>query len=246
MRRFVIGDIHGAYKALIECLKGVDFDYNIDKLVFLGDVCDGWSEFIECIEELSKIKNLVYIRGNHDQWTLDYIDNKMIFRMSSSGTSWLAHGGQITKDRLDQEFYKKDKIKSFIESGVDYHIDNTDNVFVHAGFNQNEPIESQSASVFMWDRNMVLDAINRSDVSKYSRSFYNSKNTYNKIYIGHTPTDYITEGDTKPRELAKNIVMMDTGAAFTGVLTIMNIDDGSIFQSTAPYLLYPNEKGRNN
>ena len=255
MRKFVLGDIHGAHKALIECLKGVSFDYEADVLIFLGDVCDGWSETIECIEELMKIKHLVYIRGNHDDWALEYIKGQMSFKMTSNGSSWLHHGGDATKIKLDRNPSKIPMVKAFIESGKKYYIDVDSNVFTHAGFNLNEPIELQSWNTFMWDRNMVLDAINKADkMEKVSdedsyfgmrESFYNSTNKYNKIYIGHTPTTYLIEDSDKPMNLGKNIVMLDTGAAFKGKLTIMDIDDGSIFQSTPPYLLYPNEKGRN-
>jgi len=40
-KRYVIGDIHGAYKALIQVLNKVGFDYDNDELIGLGDVCDG-------------------------------------------------------------------------------------------------------------------------------------------------------------------------------------------------------------
>ena len=56
MKTFVIGDIHGAYKALIECFEKSGFDRNKDRLICLGDVCDRSPEVKECIEELLKIK----------------------------------------------------------------------------------------------------------------------------------------------------------------------------------------------
>ncbi len=43
-RTFVIGDIHGAYRALRQCLDRADFDYESDHLICLGDVCDGWPD----------------------------------------------------------------------------------------------------------------------------------------------------------------------------------------------------------
>ena len=41
MRTFVMGDIHGAYNALLQCLKRSGFDYENDQLIQLGDVADG-------------------------------------------------------------------------------------------------------------------------------------------------------------------------------------------------------------
>lgn len=65
-RTFVLGDLHGGYKALMQCLKRSKFDYENDTLISLGDVSDGWPEVVECFEELLKIKNFIMVMGNHD------------------------------------------------------------------------------------------------------------------------------------------------------------------------------------
>lgn len=41
MRTFVIGDIHGAYKALVQFLEHSGFDYDNDRLIPIGDIADG-------------------------------------------------------------------------------------------------------------------------------------------------------------------------------------------------------------
>lgn len=66
-RTFCCGDIHGAHKALVQCLERSGFDKENDTLIQLGDVVDGWSEMYECVEELLTIKNLISIKGNHDE-----------------------------------------------------------------------------------------------------------------------------------------------------------------------------------
>ena len=52
MRTLVIGDIHGALKALKQCLKKSAYNDREDKLIFLGDYVDGWPESAELIEYL--------------------------------------------------------------------------------------------------------------------------------------------------------------------------------------------------
>lgn len=37
-RTFVMRDIHGAFKALVQCLERCEFDYDIDTLILLGDI----------------------------------------------------------------------------------------------------------------------------------------------------------------------------------------------------------------
>ena len=56
MTKFVIGDIHGNFKALKEVLTLSGLDYDKDKLIILGDVCDGHNQTKECVDELLKIK----------------------------------------------------------------------------------------------------------------------------------------------------------------------------------------------
>lgn len=66
MERFVTGDVHGNYKALLQCLERSGFNKEKDQLIQLGDVVDGFSEVYECVEELLSIKNLIALKGNHD------------------------------------------------------------------------------------------------------------------------------------------------------------------------------------
>jgi len=72
MKTFVIGDIHGAYRALIQCFERVKFDYKRDSLIVMGDVCDGYPYVKQCIDELLKIKYCDFVIGNHDMWALDW------------------------------------------------------------------------------------------------------------------------------------------------------------------------------
>jgi serine/threonine protein phosphatase 1 len=65
---------------------------------------------------------------------------------------------------------------------------------------------------------------------------------YDEIYIGHTPVTQI--GETIPVKKA-TVWNIDTGAAFLGSLTIMDIDTKEFWQSDSLPSLYSNEKGRN-
>lgn len=71
MKTYAIGDIHGAYRALMQCLEFVKFNYKCDRLIVLGDVCDGYPDVKQCIDELLKIKHCDLIIGNHDISILD-------------------------------------------------------------------------------------------------------------------------------------------------------------------------------
>ena len=75
MRRILcIGDIHGRYEALLEVLQKSKFNYSEDTLINLGDENDGGKDTKKVVDELLKIKHLITIRGNHNQWLIDFIN----------------------------------------------------------------------------------------------------------------------------------------------------------------------------
>ena len=90
MRRFVLGDVHGRFEALVEVLKASGFDYAVDQLILLGDLVDGGYNTYEVVEELLKIKNVVFVLGNHDEFFLNHI------RSGFQGEIWLSQGGLNT------------------------------------------------------------------------------------------------------------------------------------------------------
>ena len=65
---------------------------------------------------------------------------------------------------------------------------------------------------------------------------------HKEIYIGHTPVTRINE--VNPTKMA-NVWNVDTGAAFKGCLSIIDVDTKQFWQSDPLYKLYPEEQGRN-
>jgi len=235
MRTFVLGDIHGGFKGLLQCLQGVNFDYENDKLISLGDVCDGWSEVAEAIEELLKVKNLIYIRGNHDEWGLKGLTkNPDFFRgMWSDASNWYAHGGKATEDCYVRRPDLLEKHIQFLKDSHVYHIDEKNRLFVHAGIMPGVSMKNTPVDICLWDRNFWYN--------QYAGR--NDGKDYFEVYIGHTPTINF-KGIREPIN-RRNTWNMDTGAAFTGKMSIMNIDTKEIFQSEELRKLYPTELGRN-
>jgi serine/threonine protein phosphatase 1 len=65
---------------------------------------------------------------------------------------------------------------------------------------------------------------------------------YKEIYIGHTPTTKINQTVPVNKACIWNV---DTGAAFTGPLTILDIETKEFWQSDFLPHLYSYENGRN-
>jgi len=226
-RTFVIGDIHGGYTALMQCLALAEFNYQTDTLISLGDVSDGWPETAQCFDELLKMENLIYILGNHDQWALEWARN------GSAPELWLQQGGLATVKGYPQGMPLSHQ--KLLATSHQYYLSGS-KLFVHAGILPDEELKYQGPDVFLWDRSLCNLALKLKTVGKERRL-----GKFDEIYIGHTPT--IRWGDTAPVK-ACNVWMMDTGAAWDGRLSIMNINTKQYFQSDPVWKLYPGIKGR--
>ena len=97
--------------------------------------------------------------------------------------------------------------------------------------------------LFYWDRTLWETALALDpSLSKEAISYPNRLNIYKEIYIGHTPVTKINQTVPVNKACVWNV---DTGAAFKGKLTIMDIATKEFWQSYSLPELYPNEKGRN-
>lgn len=229
MRRFVVGDIHGAYKALKQCLERSGFDYEKDLLLSVGDICDGWPQTNECIQELLKIKHLKVVLGNHDQWALGWMKNKM------APILWLSQGGRQTVDSYNDNGVPKDHLELLLNADL-YHLTDDNLLIVHAGIDPEKDLNEQDEHDLLWNRdfyNMLSDYIHEDN----NRSFTG----YQEVYIGHTPIHRI--GFYKPKKVGE-VWLMDTGAAWDGVLSLMDIDTKEVFVSDKPIDMYPKGSGR--
>ena len=147
-RTFVIGDIHGAFKALLQCLARSSFDYKKDTLIVIGDVVDGWPEVPQCISKLLTVKNLIYVWGNHDWWV-----NKW-FKTGWTHPIWEEQGGNATKEAYVKQGDLLVAHRDFFDRAVKYYIIGK-KLFVHGGlYPINKPMEKQELNDLMWDRDL--------------------------------------------------------------------------------------------
>jgi serine/threonine protein phosphatase 1 len=240
-RTLVIGDIHGGLKAVHELFTIANVT-GADKLIFLGDYVDGWSEsagVVEYMIALSKSNECIFIKGNHDVWCEDWL------RTGEADKTWLFHGGQETVDSY-AAFSPEKKLQHlyFLEAMPYYNIDEQNRLFIHAGFtSMHGPQKEFHNSNFSWDRTLWETALAMDKgIKKGSILFPKRLALFNEIYIGHTPTLFYDE--TVPMQ-GSNVWNIDTGAAFMGKLSIMDIDTKQFWQSTELFKLYPGEVGRN-
>ena len=255
----VMGDPHGGYKAFIQCMERSGFDYEEDELILLGDVADGWSEVPELIEELLKIRNLISIMGNHDNWAYKWLKFGLVPAL------WADQGGKATINAYIRRPELKDKhLELFFSKQHYYYVDDNNRGFVHGGFISRKGLGHDfHQTSYLWDRDMWSIAmmsngrlhLNEDGIPQTKR-FYKHK----EVFIGHTSTDnwkikpHLPEykdpnqkkngGITVPMNRS-NVWNLDTGGGNSfGKLTIMNINSKQYWQSDFVGELYLDEKGR--
>ncbi|PQV51369.1 serine/threonine protein phosphatase 1 [Jejuia pallidilutea] len=241
MRTFAIGDIHGGLKALLQVLNILEIK-DEDTLIFMGDYVDGWSESAQVVQfliELSGKFNCVFIKGNHDVWCEDWLRSGEVY------PTWYMHGGKETIESYET-FSNEDKKQhlKFFESLKMYHIDENNRLFLHAGFTSMHGVEKEVFKTTLyfdrtlWEMALTMDQ----SIEKTSELYPKRLTHYHEIYIGHTPT--LNYNEYAPMN-AVNVWNIDTGAAFFGKLSAINIDTKEVFQSDVVKDLYPEEVGRN-
>lgn len=240
-RTLVIGDIHGGLKAVHQLFEKAKVTTE-DKLIFLGDYVDGWSESagtIDYMMQLAEINECVFIKGNHDVWCEDWL------RTGEPDKTWLLHGSVPTVNSYaGADAAKKMQHLNFLERMPYYYIDEKNRLFIHAGFtSMHGPQKEFYNSNFGWDRTLWEMAITMDKrIKKDSLLFPKRLKLFKEIYIGHTPTLYYNVD--KPMQ-GCNVWNLDTGAAFYGKLSMMDTDSKNIWQSEPVHSLYPGETGRN-
>lgn len=250
MRTFVMGDIHGAYKALVQCLERSNFNPEIDCLVQLGDVTDRWPEVYECVEallQIAKHDKLIVLKGNHDAWFLSFINT------AHHPGNW-AHGGKetirsyvnhreqpvkiLSSGGYNNSITPKDipiSHQAFFKNQINHYIDSENNCFVHGGFNRQLPFMEQDENNYYWDRELWRDAMSFEVLHEQGTESFFMKTPFREIFIGHSPT---TQWNTDQPMHAANIWNLDTGAGEKGRLTIMDVTSKQFWQSDLVKELY--------
>ena len=242
MRTFVLGDVHGAARAMGQVFTRSGINPDTDRLIFLGDVVDGWSETNLCVDLLLEFRHLVFILGNHDEWFREWL------RTGTAHPLWTDSGGWATlqaygSDPRDVPDSHRDL---FMHRTVDYLVED-ERVFVHGGFNTPHPSQ-ETPDTLRWDRDMWRQArftdrqrwmytANSDDPDGYERPNITG---YREVFIGHT----VVNSNAGPVQRCE-VWNCDTGAGWLGRLSLMDVETKQWWQSDmVARTLYPNERGR--
>ena len=202
-RRLAISDIHGEGKRLGKVLRLANYDPKQDKLHLLGDYMDRGADSRDTIYA---VMDLVYfgaiaLRGNHDEMAIRAPDDPLVMK------NWLKLGG----DKTLKDF--RGPIPANVLNWLirlPLYTEYDDCILVHAGLKPDVPLDKQDHGELLWIR-------------KEFHEGYRGK----RVIFGHSPTSWIT-GDSNFREVwhGPDKTGIDTGAAYGGPLTLLDIDSG--------------------
>lgn len=206
---YVVGDIHGCFSLLRAKLDEIGFDPTKDRLFSVGDLVDRGTESDKVLEWLSK-HWFHAVCGNHEQMIIDAFnggDNE-IHQCAVNGGAWFFTMFEHEKDAIVEAF---NKLPIMIEVETPTGLVG----IIHAQVSLNNWVTTKQAittpgafeeDVFencIWGRTKI----NRMDETPI--------HGVTKVYCGHTPTkDVVVLG---------NQHYIDTGAVYTGKLTIVKI-----------------------
>ena len=220
-RILAIGDMHGHFTRLLSLFHKINFDSEQDLLILLGDYIDRGNENMRCFRwamEMSEKKNVIALRGNHEQMMLYYY---MLGEEESS--IWLPNGGSYTKIEMEAWIKREpdalQKALEFIGQRPLYYqlfVDDQEYIFCHAGLKPDIPLEKQNEESLLWIRS----------------EFYENYKGTASVIVGHTPTAYLMPNRYYPIRLKNNITIIDTGSFLPeGRISCIDILSGTIWQS---------------
>lgn len=230
-RILAIGDMHGHFTRLLSLIHKVNFDPEQDLLILLGDYIDRGEENMRCLRwamEMSEKKNVIALRGNHEQMMLYYY-----LLGGREGGIWLPNGGKYSKLELDAWITREpdalQRVLEFINQRPLYHqlfVNGKEYIFCHAGLKPGVPLEEQVEDDLLWIR----------------EEFYTDYQGTAEVIVGHTPTPYFDISNSyliydKPNEyyplfLKNHITIIDTGSFLPkGRISCIDILSGQVWQS---------------
>ena len=214
---YIIGDIHGCVDNLDNLYDNIKKEIkDDDTLIFLGDYIDRGPSSFDVIEQLIYISenyNTIFLKGNHEDMFLKFKSGNYDFQ------NYIDNGGMTTlrsykENRGNSSLPHKHQL--FFENLIHYY-ETEDFIAVHAGLNPKiNTINDQSEYDMIWIRD----------------NFYRKEKKWGKtIIFGHTPCN-ILHGKMNSifYNDKNNIIGIDTGACYGGLLTCLRWPDKIIFQ----------------
>jgi len=210
---YVVGDLHGCYRLLMQELEKIRFNFEQDLLICTGDLVDRGSENLECIALLDH-PWFSSVRGNHEEMCIRGRDDVWIQDMHArNGGEWFYLLSTEKQDKLSEIFSQlplvieiqlEDKNIGILHADIDIHDWNQFKTNIAKGEPKIPGLTSAYTNA-LWGRGRIRH---------HSKRYATVKNI-DEIYLGHTIVKHHTQID--------NCHYIDVGSSYTQQLCIVKI-----------------------
>ena len=241
-RNLIVGDIHSRYTKLMAVLEKSGYDPASDVLYSVGDFCDRGKDAVMTLRFLMGIGNLRAVIGNHDILLQNWLytgERDAVWRHNLGGSKTVKD--ILYRNHLDKQaqFDIARWLRRIPLARVEERY-----IIVHGGIPHGRTIddlvEYQNAErpsytdpfaydSPAWERNYMLSAYAEEQPEVSGEISINAGpfDTDRMIFVGHTPTL-----DGKPFISERyHLVALDTGAGFSGPITLMDMDTLEYWQA---------------
>ena len=210
---YVVGDLHGCYRLLMQELEKIRFNFEQDLLICTGDLVDRGSENLECISLLDQ-PWFLSVRGNHEEMCIKGRDDVWIQDMHArNGGEWFYLLSTEKQDKLSEilsklplviEIQLEDKKIGILHADIDIHDWNQFKTNIAKGERKIPGLTSAYTNA-LWGRGRI----------RHHSKRYGTVKNIDEIYLGHTIVKRHTQID--------NCHYIDVGSSYTQQLCIVKI-----------------------
>jgi len=211
-RIIAVGDIHNCYDLLRGLIEDVIRFTVDDQILILGDTIDRHAPFAKhVVLYLQSLKtrypeNIILLKGNHEEMAEAYfnLNRNSRYQERTLARSWIGNnGGQLTIQSFGNEQAAKRVLLPFISGMLPFYANET-HIFVHGGIPKGyADISTVPVSELLWNRDFEWSG-------------------QKQLIVGHTPQEEVKR--------VGNIVLVDTGAYFTGILSGFDVLNEKVYQ----------------
>lgn len=210
---YVVGDLHGCYRLLMQELQKIRFNFEQDLLICTGDLVDRGSENLECISLLDQ-PWFLSVRGNHEEMCIKGRDDVWIQDMHArNGGEWFYLLSTEKQDELSEIFSQlplvieiqlEDKKIGILHADIDIHDWNQFKTNIAKGERKIPGLTSAYTNA-LWGRGRI----------RHHSKRYGTVKNIDEVYLGHTIVKRHTQID--------NCHYIDVGSSYTQQLCIVKI-----------------------
>ena len=198
---YIVGDIHGSYTYLLNELKKLNFNFEQDLLISVGDLVDRGEENEKCVDLINQ-PWFKCVRGNHEDYCIQGANDyhvEFYHKMSNNGGDWFYKYEPELRLAIADKFNVLPYLMEINYRGKKFGI-------AHADI----PVEDWELLKEMLLNNDVLDGRTIKDHIIWARNIVHKEYVniaqIDRVFLGHTVLPKVTD--------IGNCTFLDTGAVF--------------------------------